>query len=68
MNDNELAEMFTYETDDTPVGQPVLQQYGPLRRGRHYKVLESGYDWHKIKYRGNVLYVPFWVFTEENDD
>lgn len=38
--------------------------YGPLRKGRDYEVLETGRDWYLIKVRGKAIYVFKWVFED----
>lgn len=40
--------------------------YGLVKKDNDYTVLAEGYDWYLIKLRGSSVYVPKWVF--ENED
>ena len=39
--------------------------YGPVKAGRHYKVLGNKNDWYKLSIDGKAYYVPLWVMENE---
>jgi hypothetical protein len=38
--------------------------YGPIRSGNRYKVIETGLDWVLISLNGKAVYIPDWVFEQ----
>lgn len=40
--------------------------YGLLKRGHDYKIVDEGYDWYLVATRGKSVYVPRWVFDDDN--
>lgn len=36
----------------------ILEQYGSLKNGQVFAVVDSGRDWYLIQARGSLLYVP----------
>lgn len=36
--------------------------YGPIKCGKEYRILESGRDWYKVQTNGRRFYCPQWVF------
>ena len=43
----------------------ALVNYGPLKKGKDYRVLSEGSDWYKIVTRGKAIYVFKWVFDNK---
>lgn len=39
-------------------------QYGPLKLGVSYDIMEEGYDYYAVHCRGRIVYVPKWAFHE----
>jgi len=39
--------------------------YGPLRCGHPYRLIEKGYDYYVLSAHGRPLYVPFFVFRTD---
>ena len=39
--------------------------YGILKRGQDYRVIEEGYDWSLVAVKGKTIYVPKWVFEAD---
>lgn len=55
----------------------MVDNYGPLRKGTICAVVESGYDWYKVKNNGKAITVPKSLITtkfvepqkkEDNED
>ena len=40
----------------------ALTSYGPLKKGRDYRVLDEGLDWVLVATHGKAIYVFKWVF------
>ncbi len=38
--------------------------YGEVKEGFEYRILETGYDYYLMSVRGRALYVPKWVFED----
>jgi len=36
--------------------------YGPVKAGTYYNILEEGFDYFKISCRGRVIFCPVYVF------
>ncbi len=42
--------------------------YGPLKVGQTYRVLDTGIDWVAISLKGRMFYVPDWAVVREDDE
>jgi len=46
----------------------VTEQYGPLKPGKTYEVLEEGYDCVKVSVKGKPFWAFNWVFEGEYEE
>ena len=41
----------------------VVENYGPLKKGRVHSVLNKGRDWISVSCKGKPFFAPSWVFS-----
>ena len=46
----------------------IAANYGPLKSGQTYRVLDTGIDWVAISLKGRMFYVPTWAVCRDEDD
>jgi len=48
--------------EDWCIMMTALTNYGPLKKGRDYRVINEGSDWVLVATQGKAIYVFKWVF------
>jgi hypothetical protein len=43
----------------------AVEDYGPIKKGRDYVILDCKHDWYKVLIHGRAIYAPNWVFNQE---
>lgn len=42
--------------------------YTPIKKGRYYKKVGEGLDFYMVRWNGQVMHVPKWVFLKKNKE